>query len=116
MVIMKTINVLKKKNYTVVLIIAVLFLSSPGFSRERINKYFIGIELNGTLCGYSEVIVKDPPEEGINYRIIDQKTYISLEALGRDITQKQVFTYHLDPVNGNFIYHDRIRCFNRFSK
>ena len=74
---MKIINVLNRKNYTVVLIIAVLFLSGPGFGQERINKYFIGIELNGTLCGYSEVIVKDPPEVGISYRIIDQKTYMS---------------------------------------
>ncbi|MEA1896682.1 MAG: hypothetical protein U9N53_03345, partial [Bacteroidota bacterium] len=37
---------------------------------------------------------------------IVQNTYISFKALGKDIEQRQVFTYHIDKITGNFIYHD----------
>jgi len=99
-------NVLNKKYYAVILIISILFLHKPVIGQETINKYFLGIELNGTLCGYSEVTVNNTPADGTNHRLIDQKTYMSFKALGRDIIQKQIFTYHLNPDNGNFVYHD----------
>ncbi len=72
-------------------------------AQERIGKYFFGIELNNELCGYSEVLVSKNGDN--NYIEITQKTYISFRAMGRDIMQKQAFTYHLDPKTGNFIYH-----------
>jgi len=75
-------------------------------AQDRIDKYFIGIELKDVLCGYSEVYVTPPQAAGTPYLSIDQKTYISFEALGQDISQKQVFTYRIDPAGGNFIYHD----------
>lgn len=70
------------------------------------DKYFIGIELNGVLCGYSEVYVTHPQDEDHPYLAIDQKTFISFKALGQDITQKQLFTYRINPADGNFVYHD----------
>lgn len=72
-------------------------------AQERISKYFFGIELNNELCGYSEVLVSKNGDN--NYIEITQKAYISLIVMGRDILQKQAFTYHLDPKTGNFIYH-----------
>ena len=75
-------------------------------AQDRIEKYFIGIELKDVLCGYSEVFVTPPQTSGTPYLTIDQKTYISFKALGQDISQKQLFTYRIDPANGNFIYHD----------
>jgi len=74
--------------------------------QDRSDKYFIGIELNGVLCGYSEVYVIPPRAAGAPDHNIDQKTYISFRALGQDMSQRQVFTYHIDPADGNFIYHD----------
>lgn len=87
------------------------FVSLPNCScqapaRDRSDKYFIGIELNGVLCGYSEVYVTQPQAAGNPYLGIDQKTYISFRALGQDISQRQVFTYRIDPADGNFVYHD----------
>ncbi len=91
-------------SYRGILLLFILVASLSMSAQDEISKYFIGIELNGVLCGYSEVLVNN---KGVNDCIeIDQKTYISFEALGRDINQKQVFTYHLDPETGNFIYHD----------
>ncbi len=95
----------RNKNYYSIILVIFFFSNFPLlFAQDGISKYFIGIELNGVLCGYSEVLVNN---KGVNDCIeIDQKTYISFEALGRDINQKQAFTYHLDPETGNFIYHD----------
>jgi hypothetical protein len=75
-------------------------------AQDRIEKYFIGIELNGILCGYSEVLVTPPRAAGTPYLTIDQRTFASFKALGQDMTQKQVFTYRIDPAEGNFLYHD----------
>jgi len=75
-------------------------------AQDRIDKYFIGIELNGILCGYSEVYVTQPQTAGTPYLTIDQKTYVSFKALGQEVSQKQLFTYRIDPADGNFIYHD----------
>lgn len=75
-------------------------------AQGAMDKYFMGIELNGVLCGYSEIYVAQPIEAGNPCLALDQKTYISFRALGRDITQRQVFTYRIDPSSGNFTYHD----------
>jgi len=75
-------------------------------AQDRIDKYFLGIELRDVLCGYSEVYVTPPQAAGADYLTIDQKTYISFRALGQDISQEQVFSYRIDPAVGNFIYHD----------
>ena len=72
-------------------------------AQERTSKYFFGIEFNNELCGYSEVFLNENGEK--NYIEIIQKAYISIRAMGRDIIQKQAFTYHLDPTTGNFNYH-----------
>jgi hypothetical protein len=90
----------------VIPLIALLICSGLLHAQEVSEKYFIGIELNGILCGYSEVYVTQPGGADTPYLSIDQKTYISFSALGQDITQRQVFSYRIDPEDGNFIYHD----------
>ncbi len=107
---MKTCNSSSRNRKTVTLYITLfitLLSSSCWLSAQgQIEKYFIGIELNNTLCGYTEVYVTPPQSTTSPYLTIDYKTYISLRAIGQDITQKQLFTYHIDPENGNFMYHD----------
>jgi len=88
------------------LFVALLTCSGGLSAQERTDKYFLGIELNGVLCGYSEVYVSPPQDAGTPFLTLDQKTYISFRALGQDMSQKQLFTYRIDPAEGNFIYHD----------
>jgi len=74
------------------------------YSQDDIEKYFVGIELNGVLCGYSEVTVKRNDESSNTE--LNQRTYLTFRALGKDISQKQVFNYHINTETGNFTYHD----------
>jgi len=74
------------------------------YSQDDITKYFVGIELNGVLCGYSDVTVNKNAEKNITE--LKQHTYASFSAMGRDISQKQEFNYRIDPESGNFKYHD----------
>jgi hypothetical protein len=66
----------------------------------------MGIELNDVLCGYSEVSLRETTENSKPCLHIDQQTYFSFKAVGRDITQKQIFTYRINQKTGNFFYHD----------
>ena len=93
-----------KKHITFLFTLLSCSLSLSG--QDKMDKYFMGIELNGVLCGYSEIFVTQPQDAANPYLEVDQKTFISFRALGRDITQRQVFTYQIDPASGNFIYHD----------
>jgi len=88
------------------LFLALLTCSGWLSAQDQVEKYFIGIELRDILCGYSEVYVTPPPPDDAPFLALDQKTYISLKALGQDMSQKQVFTYRIDPATGNFTYHD----------
>ena len=90
----------------VVLLIMGLMLGITAQSQDPVQKLFMGLELNNVLCGYSEVLLKEFDEDETNYLQIDQKTYFSFKALGRDISQKQIFTYKVDQKTGNFLYHD----------
>lgn len=92
-----------KLNLLVIILLAAGYCSAL-YSQNDITKYFVGIELNGVLCGYSEVIVNKNGKD--NLTEIKQHTYMSFKALGHDITQKQEFNYLIDPESGNFIYHD----------
>jgi hypothetical protein len=108
--IMKT-YVISTRKRSALSLFAPLFVTLLAFScwlpaQDRIEKYFVGIELKGVLCGYSEVYVSPPQSAASPFLTLDQKTFISFKALGRDITQKQLFTYRIDPVGGNFVYHD----------
>ena len=89
-----------------VLFMGLIDCSCQAPAMDGTEKYFIGIELNGVLCGYSEVYVTPPENAGNPYLGIYQKTYISFRALGQDISQRQVFTYRIDPEDGNFVFHD----------
>jgi len=89
------------------LFLAVLMLiTNTSSSQDDIQKFFMGIELNNVLCGYSEVLLRDNTEDNNSYTLIEQKTYISFKALGKDISQKQIFSYKINQETGNFIYHD----------
>ena len=91
---------------TTLVFAAVLQITNTIKSQDNIQKLFMGIELNDVLCGYSEVWLKSSSKDQPPSLVIDQKTYISFKALGKDISQKQIFSYKIDPKTGNFFYHD----------
>jgi hypothetical protein len=95
-----------RKRFATAILGTLLTCSFSMSAQDRIEKYFVGIELNGVLCGYSEVFVTPPQNSGNHTLNIEQKTFASFRAIGRDITQKQLFNYRIDPADGNFIYHD----------
>jgi len=70
------------------------------------NKIFVAIELNGIVCGYSEIDLSDSLINGKECIVLKQNTFANFHALGRNITQHQKFSYYIDVENGNFIYHD----------
>jgi len=90
----------------ILFLIGLILLTITTYSQEDIQKLFMGIELNNILCGYSEILLREITEDKKSYLQIDQKTYISFKALGKDITQKQIFSYKINQETGNFIYHD----------
>jgi hypothetical protein len=104
--IMKTHIACKRNCIAVTLFLTILSCSLRLSAQDQTEKYFMGIELNGTLCGYSEIFVTPPQASGTPYLSLDYKTFISFKAVGRDASQRQLFTYHIDPRDGNFIYHD----------
>jgi len=90
-----------------IMLITLLLLTAKDLSAQlQDGRIYMGIELNNILCGYSEISVKDIWQEEKPYLEIIQKNYISFKALGRDIDQKQIFTYHVDKETGDFFYHD----------
>jgi transglutaminase-like putative cysteine protease len=79
---------------------------TPDGADESKKTYFYGIEINGVLCGHSRVDLRLADPNGQAYHLMEQRTALSLAILGRDIQQRQRFTYHIDPETGNFSYHD----------
>jgi len=73
---------------------------------ESDKKYYLAIEMNGTLCGYSVITEQEITGEGKTYTALNQKLNISFAVLGQDMVQYQEFNYHLDKETGNFFYHD----------
>jgi transglutaminase-like putative cysteine protease len=91
---------------TTLVLATMILITSTIKSQDDIRKLYMGIELNNVLCGYSEVWLKNSSKDQHPSLVIDQKTYFSFKALGRDISQKQFFSYKIDPKTGNFFYHD----------
>ena len=70
------------------------------------NEKFVAIELNNVLCGYSVINLYDSIIDKRECLVLKQNTFFNFYILGKDISQIQKFTYHIDKDGGNFIYHD----------
>ncbi len=70
------------------------------------QKFYYGIEINGVLCGYSEISLAPMVEEGRRLTLLKQTTFAMLSALGSQFNSEIKLTYHLDPATGRFTYHD----------
>jgi len=93
--------------YALVLLILVFF---GGFqaqaSQLEPEKLYYGIEINGVLCGYSEISLSPMVKDGKDMTLLKQKVFAMLSALGSKFNTEVKLTYHIDPVTGKFTYHD----------
>lgn len=95
-----------KLKVTFLLLLIFNLISAHRANGQDERKFFIAIELNGIVCGYSEIVLSDSLINGNKHIILKQSTFASFHALGSDITQHQRFTYYIDKMTGNFTYHD----------
>ena len=96
---------MKTKVISILLLIFGLVLNIHANGKDG-QKIFTAIDLNGTVCGYSEIYISDSLINGKECIVLKQNTFANFHALGKDISQHQRFTYYIDKESGNFIYHD----------
>lgn len=83
-----------------------VFLVSQVYGTDIPQKYFIAIEFNKVICGFSEITISDSTINGKELKVLSQEVHFDFSALGRDMSQYQRFIYHIDPVSWNFIFHE----------
>lgn len=70
------------------------------------EKLYYAIEINGVLCGYSEINTSPMVKDGKDMTLLEQKMFLMLSALGSKFNTELKLTYHIDPATGKFTYHD----------
>jgi transglutaminase-like putative cysteine protease len=99
---------LKKKPLICLLVLVILV--SGGYQVEAAKvepqTLYYGVEINGVLCGYSEISVSPMVKDGKDMTLLKQKLFAMLSALGSKFNTEIKLTYHIDPVTGKFTYHD----------
>jgi len=70
------------------------------------GQFYFGVEINGVLCGYSEISIAPMAEQGKEMILLEQTTFALLSALGSQFNSEVKLTYHIDPATGRFTYHD----------
>jgi transglutaminase-like putative cysteine protease len=96
-----------KSTCVLVLLISALVIG-PAIRAGEVGpqKFHYGIEINGVLCGYSEIEVLPMMQNGKALKVLKQNTFAMLSVLGSQFNTELKLTYHLDPATGRFTYHD----------
>ncbi len=98
------------KNKPLICLLALLILVSGGYwakaTQVEPQTLYYGVEINGVLCGYSEISVSPIVTDGKDMTLLKQKVFAMLSALGSKFNTELKLTYHIDPVTGKFTYHD----------
>lgn len=93
--------------YALVLFILVFFGGFQARAAQlETEKLYYGIEINGVLCGYSEISLSPMVKDGKDMTLLKQKVFAMLSALGSKFNTEIKLTYHIDSVTGKFTYHD----------
>jgi transglutaminase-like putative cysteine protease len=90
----------------VCLILVPLIGSAMHAGQVEPERFYFGIEIDGVLCGYSEIGLTPMVEESKTLILLEQTTFAMLSALGSQFNSHVRLTYHIDPVTGRFTYHD----------
>ncbi len=90
--------------------ILLILMFSLGFNiaaaQVETETVYYGIEINGVLCGYSEITKSPMVKDGKDMILLKQKAFLMLSALGSQFNTEVELTYHVDPSTGKFTYHD----------
>ena len=101
-------NYVKKK--TLIRILTLLIMISGGYQAKAAKiepqTLYYGIEINGVLCGYSEVKISPMVKDGKDMILLKDKVFAMVSALGSKFNTEVKLTYHIDPETWNFSYHD----------
>ena len=97
-----------KRFKTHILPYLILFLlpASILFSQANGEKIYYGVEIDGVLCGYSEMSISPGEKNGKKITLLEQKIIIKQSILGADVDAKIELKYHIDPETGNYFYCD----------
>jgi transglutaminase-like putative cysteine protease len=95
-----------RKRALVLLVLAFLMGLRTQAAQVEPQKFYYGIEIDGVLCGYSEMSIAPMTQEGKTVMLLKQNTFAMLSALGSQFNTDLKLTYHLDPATGRFTYHD----------
>ena len=101
-------NYLKSK--TLIWILILLISISGGYQAKAAQvepqTLYYGVEINGVLCGYSEVSISPMVKDGKDMILLKDKVFAMLSALGSKFNTEVNLTYHIEPATGKFTYHD----------
>jgi len=88
------------------LLLSVLVLGCVAAADPPTEEHNYAIEINGTLCGYSNVRVWPSELDGQPTILQEQKIFMMLSALGMELNTEIQLTYHIDPDSGQFVFVD----------
>ncbi len=74
--------------------------------RADTEKIYYAIEIGGTVCGYAETTVRPMMDDGKNMLLMEESIFLMLSLLGSEVNAEIQFKYHVDPVSGQFYYHE----------
>ena len=99
-----------KKQFLTYALAILILVSSVGLKTQAAQlepkTLYYGIEINGVLCGYSEINLSPMVKDGKNMTLLKQNVFAMLSALGSKFNTEVKLTYHIDPATGKFNYHD----------
>jgi hypothetical protein len=88
---------------SIILLVVALASLPPRVHAER---FYYAVEINGTVCGYSEIETSPIKEGGRDLILLKHRMFLMISALGSKFNSTVDLTYHIDPATGQFTYHD----------
>jgi transglutaminase-like putative cysteine protease len=101
----KGVEMRKVRNPLFLAIVAVL-LAGAGALKAGTETVYYGMELEGTVCGYSEINLSDIEKDGREMILLEQNMVMMIQALGAEVNSEVKLVYHIDPATGRFVYHE----------
>jgi transglutaminase-like putative cysteine protease len=98
-----------KKQFLMCALAILILVSSVSLKTQAAlepQTFYYGIEINGVLCGYSEINLSPMVKDGKDMTLLKQNVFAMLSALGSKFNTEVKLTYHIDPATGKFNYHD----------
>jgi hypothetical protein len=84
----------------------VALLVCASAAEAQSERLYFAVEVNGTVCGYSEMELSPMVKDGVELLLLKQETFAMSSALGAEFNTEVQLTYYIDPISGQFTYHD----------